>query len=75
MATGRPAINGRYGNFPESYEIRRYDSFDRADGETRRKLEAALGNWLDRWGISRSEVQWIEYEALSKARVRPHRTN
>ena len=73
MATGRPAINGRYGNFPESYEIRHYDRFDKDDDETRRKLETALEEWLDHWGIARSEVQWIEYEALSRAGTRPHR--
>ena len=73
MATGRPAINGRYGNFPESYEIRHYDRFDKDDDETRRRLETALEEWPDHWGIGRSEVQWIEYEALSRAGTRPHR--
>ena len=73
MATGRPAINGRYGNFPKSYEIRHHDIFDRDDHEARSRLEAALEEWLDVWDIDRSEVQWIEYEGLTRAATRPHR--
>ena len=73
LATGLPAINGRYGNFPNSYDIRHHDVFDEDDDDSRRKLETALEEWLNLWDIDRREVQWIEYEALTRAATRPHR--
>ena len=73
LATGTPTINGRYGNAPSSYEIREHDRFEKNDAKGRRKLEMALQEWLDLWDIDRSEVQWIEYEALTTEAKRPHR--
>jgi hypothetical protein len=73
MATGKPAINGRYGNFPKGHEIRHHEVFDKDDHVARNRLEAALGKWLDVWGIDRGEVQWIEYEGLTDERTQPYR--
>ncbi len=66
LATGKPAINGRYGNFPKNYEIRHHDGYETGSEEGRRALEAALQAWVDDWGMERSGVQWIEYEALTR---------
>lgn len=73
LATGIPTINGRYGNFPNGFAIRHYDRIEKDDDEARRKWKAALKEWLDMWDIKRSEVQWIEYEALTRAIARRHR--
>lgn len=66
LATGVPTINGRYGNFPADYEIRHHDCYSKGDDPGRRELESALEDWLKPWGIERSEIQWIEYQSLSR---------
>jgi len=73
LATGTPAVNGRYGNFPDSYGIRRLIHPSEEDPD-RRKLKKALAEWLDKWGVDPDGVQLIEYEGLTKEATKPYRS-
>jgi hypothetical protein len=60
LATGKPTINGRYGNFPPNYPIpmRRAQKFP--GRYTREKVENALKNWCDSRGIPDQQIQIID---------------
>jgi len=73
LLTGKPSITGRYGSVPRGYQINQFKKFDSDDDKGRRKLEMALNRWLNIWDISRENIQWIEYEALTKDRLRKNR--
>lgn len=67
LATGVPAVNGRYGNRPEGYELDRDLQIEPADAGARARVESALRAWLSSNGVEREQVQWLEYRPLTQA--------
>ena len=59
LATGKPTVNGRYGNNPKNWKLFRHQS----DGDvpSLRRLQRATGEWLAPYGIAPDTVCWITY--------------
>ncbi len=70
LATGKPTINGRYGNRPAQYRIPLYPTlgYPNSDGLpiTREYLEEQLVAWLEENDLRRDRIQWIEYQPMTK---------
>lgn len=59
LATGKPTVNGRYGNSPKNWQLYRHQSD--APRPDRARLEQAAGRWLDSFGIDPDELCWVDY--------------
>ena len=65
LATQKPTVNGRYGNYPKHWKLFPFQS----DGEMpdRRRLRLALDAWLARYDVDPGSVCWVEYRLSSGA--------
>ena len=73
LASGKPTINGRYGNRPLHYRISNpvVGGVDRRGRPiSRESLESSLRGWLGEHGLRPERIQWIEYRALTREQVR-----
>ncbi len=59
LATGKPTVNGRYGNIPKNWKLYRHQSDSPRPDRVR--LEQAARRWLVSFGADPSELCWIEY--------------
>lgn len=71
LATGKPTVNGRYGNSPAYYYLPSLPALGSPGpvgrSISREYLQAALGTWVEANALSPNRVQWIEYQPMTKA--------
>ena len=70
LETGIPTINGRYGHRPKEWKIYRHNPLKKDDQKSRQSLEKDLQAWLGVWGLERDNIQWIEYETMTRKTAR-----
>ena len=63
IATGIPTVNGRYGNRPEAWGLRKPQRRHDKDG-----LRVALNRWLRANDVDPSGICWVEYQAPPRTR-------
>jgi hypothetical protein len=59
LATGKPTINGRYGNSPKNWKLYRHQSDAHRPDPVRLRREAE--NWLLSFGANPDELCWVTY--------------
>ena len=67
IATGIPTINGRYGNQPPNYRLRRFQMDREANKE---RLRLALDEWIDFYALDAAKICWVEYDGDPNSRSR-----
>jgi hypothetical protein len=59
LAAGVPTVNGRSGNRPQEWRLGRVAIRSQED---RRRIERALGSWVEDHGLDGEGIAWIEVE-------------
>ncbi|MGE4606599.1 MAG: hypothetical protein AAEJ52_07660, partial [Myxococcota bacterium] len=59
LATGKPTVNGRYGNSPKNWKLYRHQSDALRPDPLR--LERAAQDWLASFGTEPNDLCWVEY--------------
>jgi len=66
IASGVPTINGRYGNRPRGWRLRRVLAKDQ---RSRDRIKRELGSWIRRQNLEQNRLAWIEFPARPRDQV------